>query len=189
MPRVPPEMARARALRTNATEAERLVWLQLRTYRPRFTRQLVVGRYILDLACREARLAVEFDGSQHFESSYDADRTAFLESAGWRVMRFWNLEVVANPDGVAEAILREVALRCRPTHPQPLPFREGRPDHQIALLIPNRKPRRAPNCGAPTPTPDPSRISYTRSATLMMSARIVTPGPLNSWLAVRLNTA
>jgi very-short-patch-repair endonuclease len=127
MPRVPPEMTRrARALRSNATEAERLVWLRLRTYRPRFTRQLVVGRYILDLACREVRLAVEFDGSQHFDSSYDAERTASLESVGWRVMRFWNSEVVANPDGVAEAILIEVARACGPTHPQPLPFREGR---------------------------------------------------------------
>ncbi|RUN77970.1 endonuclease domain-containing protein [Sphingomonas sp. TF3] len=127
MPRVPPEMTRrARALRGNATEAERLVWLRLRTYRPRFTRQLVVGRYILDLACRQARLAVEFDGSQHLDSSYDAERTAFLESVGWRVMRFWNSEVVANPDGVAEAILGEVVRSCRPTHPQPLPSREGR---------------------------------------------------------------
>ncbi|MES2022352.1 MAG: DUF559 domain-containing protein [Pseudomonadota bacterium] len=127
MPRVPPEMTRrARALRTNATEAERLVWVRVRSYRPRFTRQLVVGRYIVDLACREARLAVEFDGSQHCDSSYDVERTAFLESVGWRVLRFWNSDVVENPDGVAEAILNEVALRCRPTHPQPLPSREGR---------------------------------------------------------------
>ncbi|WP_404374145.1 endonuclease domain-containing protein [Sphingomonas sp. MMS24-J45] len=117
---------RARALRTNATDAERRLWLRLRNYRPRFTRQLVIGNYIVDLACREAKLAVEFDGSQHADSAYDTARTSFLESLGWRVLRFWNSDVVANPAGVAEVILAEVALRVGATHPQPLPSREGR---------------------------------------------------------------
>ncbi|WP_242187392.1 DUF559 domain-containing protein [Sphingomonas sp. CARO-RG-8B-R24-01] len=127
MPRVPPLMTdRARDLRTNATEAERLIWLRLRSYRPRFTRQLVVGHAILDLACRSVRLAVELDGSQHIESARDAERTEFLERIGWSVLRFWNSDVVANPDGVAEAILIAVADRLGATHPQPLPSREGR---------------------------------------------------------------
>ena len=127
MTRVSPVMTeRARALRNGATEAERLIWRRLSGFRPRFTRQLVVGRYIIDLACRSVKLAVEFDGSQHIDSTYDGTRTAFLETHGWRVVRFWNSDVTGNPDGVAEAILADVAARLGPTHPRPLPFREGR---------------------------------------------------------------
>ncbi len=81
MRRVPEEMTtRARALRREATPAERLLWARLSRYRPRWSRQLVIGRYIVDLACREARLAVEVDGSQHADAhGYDAARTAWLE--------------------------------------------------------------------------------------------------------------
>ncbi len=117
---------RARTLRNGATDAERLIWRRVSGFRPRFTRQLVVGLYIVDLACRSVKLAIEFDGSQHIDSDHDATRTAFLESLGWRVIRFWNSDVVGNPDGVAEAILAAVAARLEPTHPRPLPFREGR---------------------------------------------------------------
>ncbi len=126
MPRVPPVMTdRARELRNNATDAERTIWRLIAPHRPRFTRQLVVGNYTVDLACREAKLAVEFDGSQHVDSTYDLERTAFLEGLGWRVIRFWNAEVAENPGGVAEAILAKVADILGPTHPQPLPSREG----------------------------------------------------------------
>lgn len=117
---------RARRLRNGATEPERTIWRLVSIYRPRFTRQLVVGNYILDLACREAKLAVEFDGSQHVDSAYDVERTAFLESCGWRVIRFWNVEVTENPEGVAKAILAHVTDILGPTHPLPLPSREGR---------------------------------------------------------------
>ncbi|NIJ31918.1 endonuclease domain-containing protein [Sphingomonas oligoaromativorans] len=127
MPRVAPDMtSKARALRTGATAEERLLWARLRHIRPRFTRQLPLGGYIVDFACRTARIAVELDGSQHLDSiAYDAQRTAFLESLGWRVLRFWNSDVRANPDGVAEAIALAVDLRLGRTHPPPLPFREG----------------------------------------------------------------
>ena len=88
------------------------MWNILSQHRPRFTRQHVVGDYILDLACRKARLAVEFDGGQHWSTqNYDADRTRFLESLGWRVIRFWNSDVGDNPEGVAESILLAVAER------------------------------------------------------------------------------
>ena len=118
----------ARALRNGSTKAERLLWLRLRQYRPRFTRQLVVGPYIVDLACREARVAVELDGGQHAEQTadYDARRTAFLEDEGWMVVRLWNSEVVSNPDGAAEMVLQRCAERLGSTHPQPLPSRKGR---------------------------------------------------------------
>ncbi len=118
--------ANARTLRTGATEVERLIWLRVRSYRPRFTRQLVVGRYILDLACRSVKLAVEFDGSQHADNAGDVTRTQFLEGLGWRVTRFWNSDVVDNPDGVAAVILAAVGECGGPTHPRPLPSREGR---------------------------------------------------------------
>jgi very-short-patch-repair endonuclease len=80
MPRIDPMMtSRARELRRNATEAERVIWHRLYGHRPRFTRQLVIGRSIVDLACRRARLAVELDGSQHLDLPADARRTRFLE--------------------------------------------------------------------------------------------------------------
>jgi very-short-patch-repair endonuclease len=94
---------------------------------PRFTRQLPVRHFILDFACREARLAIEIDRSQHIENVRDLGRTAFLECLGWEVIRFRNSEVAENPDGVALAILEEVKARLEPAHPQPLPVsREGR---------------------------------------------------------------
>jgi very-short-patch-repair endonuclease len=126
MRRIPEHMTRnARALRTDATDAERLIWQRISRYRPRFTRQLVVGPYIVDPACRAARLAVEFDGSQHIDAAdYDERRTAFLQGEGWTVLRFWNNEVGENPTGVIEAILSKTAERLGGAHPQPLPFRK-----------------------------------------------------------------
>jgi len=128
MRRVPQRMtANARTLRNGQTEAERRVWHRISLYRPRFTRQLVVGTYIVDLACRSAKLAVEFDGSQHLDAeAYDDRRSKFLIENGWTVIRFWNGEVIENPDGVVEAILSKTAECLGGTHPQPLPSRDGR---------------------------------------------------------------
>ena len=117
---------RARALRREATPQERALWRLLSRYRPKFTRQLSIDRFTADLACREARLIVEVDGSQHIESKDDEARTRFLEAEGWTVIRFWNSEVNENPDGVAEAILLKATECLGGTHPQPLPSREGR---------------------------------------------------------------
>ena len=113
MPRIAPRLTfNARTLRKEATDAERRMWRILSAHRPRFTRQHVVGPYILDLACRSAKLAVEFDGGHHWQTrAYDDDRTRFMESLGWRVIRFWNSEVADNPEGVAEAIILAVAER------------------------------------------------------------------------------
>lgn len=129
MKRVEPRLTQnARSLRNNSTKAERLLWLRLRQYRPRFTRQLPIGSYIVDVACREARLAIELDGGQHAATvAYDAQRTAFLESQGWSVIRLWNNEVEQNPDGAAEFVLVRCVERLDgATHPRPLPSREGR---------------------------------------------------------------
>jgi len=118
--------ANARLLRNTATSEERALWSRLRHLRPRFTRQLPMGSYIIDFACRSIKLAVELDGSQHLDAvAYDDTRTLFLESLGWRVLRYWNSDVRDNADGVAEAIMAAVADAVGPTHPQPLPFRAG----------------------------------------------------------------
>jgi len=82
----------ARALRNNATSQERALWRLLSRYRPKFTRQLSIPPFIADLACREARLIVEIDGSQHLESKTDDDRTRHLAREGWTIIRFWNSE-------------------------------------------------------------------------------------------------
>jgi very-short-patch-repair endonuclease len=129
MKRIPDRLTSfARELRNNSTKAERLLWVRLRQYRPRFTRQLVIEPFIVDLACRAAKLAIELDGSQHVEAAgYDASRTGFLESQGWAVIRLWNNEVEENPDGATEFILVLCKERLNGvTHPQPLPSREGR---------------------------------------------------------------
>jgi len=117
---------RARELRNNATPEERRLWRVLNRYRPKCTRQLPVGPFYGDLACREARLIVEIDGSQHADSDADSLRSAFLEGQGWKVIRFWNSEVRENPDGVAQSILQKAAECLGGTHPQPLPSRKGR---------------------------------------------------------------
>ncbi|AJP73138.1 endonuclease domain-containing protein [Sphingomonas hengshuiensis] len=118
---------RARELRNNPTPAELLVWQRLSRYRPRFTRQLVEAPFINDLACREARLAVEFDGSQHLDAAaQDERRSEYLRAKGWNVIRLWNSDVLSNPDGAVAHILSEAAECLGGTHPQPLPSREGR---------------------------------------------------------------
>ena len=103
-----------------------MIWNRLSRYRPKFTRQLPIGPYIADLACRQAKLVVELDGSQHIDSTNDDARTRFLQAEGWTVIRFWNSEISDNPDGATEAILLRAAECLGGTHPQPLPSREGR---------------------------------------------------------------
>jgi len=106
---------RARALRKAPTEAERRLWSRLRRGQLdgcRFRRQAPIGRYIVDFVCFERRLVVEIDGGQHaLRARADGARTAWLESQGFTVVRFWNHEVLGNTDGVVEALC--VALRSR----------------------------------------------------------------------------
>ena len=75
----------------------------------RFRRQAEIGPYIVDFVCFEKRLVIEVDGGQHAEQAeYDANRTAWLESQGFRVIRSWNNQVLEEIDGVQEAILLEI---------------------------------------------------------------------------------
>ena len=102
---------RARNLRKAETVAEQKLWEALRGRRlggAKFVRQLPIGPYIADFACREAKLIVEVDGSTHSEAHelvHDAVRTQFLIGQGWRVIRCWNQDVFENQDGICETIL------------------------------------------------------------------------------------
>ncbi len=111
--------ARARAMRTNASPAERTLWSILRAHRfagIKFSRQIVIGPYIVDFAARLRKLAIEIDGDTHSgQTGYDAARTAFLERQGYRVIRFTNAEVQGNPDGIAWAIAAALATAPLPT--------------------------------------------------------------------------
>ena len=102
---------RARHLRNNPTTEEVKLWHVLSAIRPRFTRQLKIGPYIADFACRRARLIVELDGSQHVDNPDDAARTANLKADGWRVIRFWNNDLNTNVEGVVEAIIEAATPR------------------------------------------------------------------------------
>ena len=101
----------ARKLRREMTDAERVLWSHLRGGQmvARFTRQFPVGGYVVDFACRSLRLAIECDGGQH-SVEVDARRTAGIEAHGYRVIRFWNHEIMSNTDGVLETIATEIRL-------------------------------------------------------------------------------
>jgi very-short-patch-repair endonuclease len=127
MKKHPVDGARARAsiLRQNMTQAEKRVWQILRSQQIKgykFRRQVPIGHYIADIACHKARLIVEIDGGQHDRSSpQETERSGFLQNQGYRVLRFWNNEVLANRDGVYETIAGELG-RINP-HPNPPPSR------------------------------------------------------------------
>jgi very-short-patch-repair endonuclease len=104
------EIFRAREMRRYPTDAERKLWQLLRGKRlgVRFRRQQPIGPYVVDFYCSLARLIVELDGEQHgFDArrEYDEQRTRWLEQHGYRVVRFWNVEVFRNEERVIEQIL------------------------------------------------------------------------------------
>lgn len=102
-----PLITHARCLRRNQTDAERALWYHLRGNRlqgHKFRRQHPYGRYILDFVCLEARLVVELDGGQHHYSPADRERDAWLEAQGFQILRFWNHEVLTQPEAVLERL-------------------------------------------------------------------------------------
>ncbi|MBO5280707.1 MAG: endonuclease domain-containing protein [Clostridia bacterium] len=98
----------ARELRKNMTKEEKHLWYDfLRSYPVRFMRQRVIGRYIVDFYCAEAKLIIELDGSEHYTveaKEYDKKRTEFLEEYGLKVIRFPNTEIHSNFEGVCKCI-------------------------------------------------------------------------------------
>jgi probable phosphoglycerate mutase len=117
----------ARALRQRSTDAERKLWFALRDRRlqgHKFCRQFPVGPYIVDFLCRYPKLVVELDGGQHsWQQNQDAKRTAWLESKGHFVLRFWNNDVLGNLDGVLQRIAETLeqlhAAEQQPHYRQP----------------------------------------------------------------------
>jgi len=110
-------LSRARAMRRQASEAEITLWKYLRGHRLKgykFRRQVIIEPYIVDFACLEAKLIIEADGGQHVDQiAYDERRTACLESMGYRVLRFWNHEILCEMQSVLGQI--ESALNNIPS--------------------------------------------------------------------------
>ena len=116
---------RARGLRRNLTDAERIVWYGVRAHRLNgagFRRQAPIGPYIVDFVSHAARLVVEIDGGHHFadeQEKRDERRTRFLERKGYRVLRSSNLDVMSNRNGVLERIAEAVQAAAAPSLPSP----------------------------------------------------------------------
>ncbi|ANY77809.1 hypothetical protein BB934_05795 [Microvirga ossetica] len=127
--------SRSRALRRNTTDAEKALWRALKqipVYGTHFRRQVPIGPYVADFACLRARLLIELDGGHHSQddvASKDEARTRWLESEGYRVVRFWNAELTANMSGVLDTIYAALygspqsEALALPTPPRP----DGRP--------------------------------------------------------------
>ena len=122
----------ARQMRHEPTDAERKFWFAVRAHRfsgYKFKRQYPIGPYIADFVCLERRLVIELDGGQHAQrSDYDAERTAYLQTRGFCVLRYWNDEFLRNPDCILDDVWRVLkapsparfARDCRAlAHPPP----------------------------------------------------------------------
>src|SRR4030065_971141 len=115
----------ARNLRRNFTDAEKLLWRHLRSRQLegyKFRRQEPLGNYVVDFICYEKRIVIEVDGGQHAtEKCKDNERDEWLRRQGFKVLRFWNNDVLQNMNGVSDVI-----RNCsNPPHPDPLPPRGG----------------------------------------------------------------
>jgi very-short-patch-repair endonuclease len=123
-----PDRELLKELRANMTDAEMLLWYYLRAKRFegwKFRRQVPLGPYVVDFLCERAGLIVEVDGGQHAERRWaDAMRTRWLEEHGYRVIRFWNNEVLGNMGGVLETLSPALSPKARPS-PRPSPKGEG----------------------------------------------------------------
>jgi very-short-patch-repair endonuclease len=137
---VPPQRRLARALRAAPTDAERKLWWHLRHRIPtpgsHFRRQVRIGRYIVDFACHATRIVIEVDGSQHDRSAADQQRTKVLEANGYRVVRYWNNDVLSNIDNVLEDIHRAIT-----TTPTPNPSPQGGGEHTESAAAACREER------------------------------------------------
>jgi adenine-specific DNA-methyltransferase len=109
----PEAIDRARSLRTRMTDAEQRLWFLLRSRRFRdykFRRQYSIGPYVADFACVSVRLIVEADGGHHCENAYDDTRSAYIEGQGWRIVRFWNNDILQQTEAVLERIESSLAM-------------------------------------------------------------------------------
>lgn len=103
---------RARNLRKNSTDAEKHLWFYLRANRLgfKFKRQIPIGNYIVDFVCLEKRLIIELDGGQHLDNQfYDTSRSEWLNAKGFKVLRFWNHDVLQQTASVLESIVQTLS--------------------------------------------------------------------------------
>jgi very-short-patch-repair endonuclease len=117
----------AKNLRKRSTDTERLLWRYLRIKQIeglKFRRQESIGNYIADFVCFEAKVVVEVDGGQHTASEKDTERDAWLQSQGFRVLRFWTHEVLTNIKGVLE-VIRQNCMHRLYDSPSPTPPIKG----------------------------------------------------------------
>jgi very-short-patch-repair endonuclease len=168
---------RARGLRSAMTDAEHALWRILRNRQfagSKFRRQVPVGPYIADFLCFEARLVIEADGGQHSDSRADMARDAWFAAQGFRVLRFWNNDILRNPEGVAYSIAATLSVRPQTETPltpplcgNPLPQGERVP---ISSRPCAERPLTRPLRGHPLPQGErvsaPSQGAASRSDTL-----------------------
>jgi very-short-patch-repair endonuclease len=110
------------------TEAERRLWYWLRAHRfsdVSFRRQTPIGSFIVDFVSHAHRLVIEIDGGQHSENASDIRRDEWLHSKGYRVLRFWNFEVLKNRDGVLARIAEAVSNSAPPSRHSRTRFASG----------------------------------------------------------------
>jgi very-short-patch-repair endonuclease len=113
---------RARSLRRYDNVSEAKLWEELRARRLngfKFVRQLPIGRYFADFACRDRKLVIEVDGSQHANSDYDRQRDRFMNAEEWSIVRFWNVAVLTEMESVLETIV--AILEGRLNEPEDAP--------------------------------------------------------------------
>src|SRR5581483_1340075 len=124
---------RAKSMRSEMTDAEHVLWAQLRAHRLNglsFRRQAPIGSFIVDFVCHEYRLIIELDGGQHADdrqARHDLKRQEWLKSKGYRVLRFWNSDVVRFRESVLETIVETIARipPSRSAKPTDLPLKGG----------------------------------------------------------------
>jgi very-short-patch-repair endonuclease len=121
-------LVKATRLRREMTDAEGKLWSVLRDRQlggAKFRRQQPIGPFIVDFVCQERRLIIEADGGQHAECATDHRRNVFLESKGYRVLRFWNNDILTNLDGIAQVIAAALSSPhpARAVHESPSPSR------------------------------------------------------------------
>ncbi len=128
----PKKRVLAQRLRASVTDAERKTWYMIRDRRilgAKFRRQQVIGPYVVDFFCAEFGLIIEIDGSQHAEeqAADDRDRTRWLESKRYKVIRFWNNDVLLQRRSVADAIYHALLARGAAEPPQSGPMARTAP--------------------------------------------------------------
>ena len=93
------------------TEAEKKIWYRVRNKQlgVKFRRQQPIGKYVVDFVCFEKKLVIEIDGGEHFESGRDEIRNKWFQKQGYKILRFWNNDVLKNTDGVTQIIIKEIS--------------------------------------------------------------------------------